>query len=136
MKTAVMKRMHSQLPRDLHLKLQSLLLKLPKKRRAPTVTAQMNLMMNQHPRRLPNQYIKLHTGLCPSFVMRSNEKKTRNPSEPVCSTYFMGYKDGSKVNKNKAFTKWDDDLGRKEKEKDLNQMKRYYTTVCVIVPNK
>merc|ERR1711948_205658 len=46
------------------------------------------------------------------------------------------YKNWSK-SKKKAFTKsctkWADDLGKKEIEKDLNQMKKYCTTIRIIV---
>merc|ERR1712032_1205259 len=35
--------------------------------------------------------------------------------------------------KKKSFTKWADDLGKKEIEKDLNQMKKYCTTIRIIV---
>merc|ERR1711973_831246 len=33
----------------------------------------------------------------------------------------------------KSCTKWADDLGKKEIEKDLNQMKKYCTTIRIIV---
>ena len=33
----------------------------------------------------------------------------------------------------KSCTKWADDLGRKEIEKELGQMKKYFTTVRLIV---
>merc|ERR1712119_55787 len=42
------------------------------------------------------------------------------------------YKNWSQ-SKKKAFTKWADDLGKKEIEKDLAQMKKYCTTIRVIV---
>merc|ERR1719150_2506075 len=42
------------------------------------------------------------------------------------------YKNWSQ-SKKKAFTKWADDLGKKEIEKDLAQMKKYCTAIRVIV---
>merc|ERR1711887_372253 len=42
------------------------------------------------------------------------------------------YKNWSQ-SKKKSFTKWADDLGKKEIEKDLSQMKKYCTTIRVIV---
>merc|ERR1712107_181258 len=42
------------------------------------------------------------------------------------------YKNWSR-SKNKACTKWSDDLGKKEIEKDLNQMKKYCTVIRIIV---
>merc|ERR1712123_191648 len=74
-----------------------------------------------------------------------------DPSKPVHLTCFLGYKagmthivrevdrPGSKVNKKaftKSCTKWADDLGKKEIEKELSQMKKYCSAIRLFVPTQ
>ena len=47
--------------------------------------------------------------------------------------FYKNWSQSKKKAFTKSCTKWADDLGKKEIEKELNQMKKYCTTIRIIV---